>query len=370
MKNNKDVVVITPTFAGGGAEFIAISIANYYYEIGLKVKIICFNKSGPFLNQLNKNIKILNLDSSSPLKILFKLPAFLNSIDNSKVISTVRLSNIYTGLSLYFCTKKNNKFLFLEVNTFTKIFKKRIHKRILWKLLLFFSYKKANKLVACSNDVLNQLKLFIKNKLIYKIGNPSLHPNFRSLRKKTIMHPWINNKKYKVLLNMGRLHEQKNQKFLIQAMPYIVSRDKYVRLIIMGSGQKKKYLEGLKNSLKMSEYIDIIDFQENPYPFLRGSNLFVMSSIYEGFGIVFIMAAACGLRIVSSECDGGPKELFEDSNIGKTYIPDDISDFVNKVFSVLDTQENFTSKRKQVKFFAPYTVTSVANEYLSLLDQT
>tara|TARA_B100000212_G_scaffold317287_1_gene272815 strand:+ start:11596 stop:12708 length:1113 start_codon:yes stop_codon:yes gene_type:complete len=369
MKNKGDIYIVTPSFAGGGAEFIAISVANYYHNIGLNVNVICFKKKGPFLKQLNEKIQVIDFDNDSLLNILFKLIKFFKSKSNARVISTVRISNILTGISSYLLPKNNCKFLFLEVNTYTKILKANKYKKFIWRLLIFISYRKANILVACSKDVLNQLKFFIKNKFIHKVGNPSLDPNFRKLKNKKTNHPWIKDKKYKVLLNMGRLHSQKNQKFLIRAMPFLIAEDRNIRLIIMGSGEKRKDLENLVKSINMTKYVDIIGFQQNPYPFLKGSDLFVMSSIYEGFGIVFIMAAACGLRIVSSACEGGPNELLIDPDIGKTYILDDYKDYTKKVFSFLNTAQDVGSKRKQVRFFTPYTVEAVANRYLSLLNE-
>ena len=107
--------------------------------------------------------------------------------------------------------------------------------------------------------------------------------------------------------------------------------------------------------------------QENLYPIMSKSDVFVMTSRWEGFGNVFIMAMACGIPILTSDCAGGPKELISSDTMGRLYKNGDISDFVSQSKVVHAYQKDFKSMKYRHNFALKYTVSNIANKYLDLL---
>lgn len=112
------------------------------------------------------------------------------------------------------------------------------------------------------------------------------------------------------LVTIGRLHPQKNQALLIEAMAKLPSD---IRLTILGEGPRRPNLEKLIKKHRLEKRVTLAGFQENIYPYLKEAQAFVFSSNYEGFGLVLVEAMAAGLPVISTDCPFGPKEILTGS---------------------------------------------------------
>lgn len=100
---------------------------------------------------------------------------------------------------------------------------------------------------------------------------------------------------------------QKNHVILIDAFGRLKDRD--AQLLLIGSGP---LLESCKMQVEEMGFADKVLFlgpQENPFKYLRHADCFVLSSNFEGFPNVLLEALACGLPIISADCQTGPREL-------------------------------------------------------------
>jgi len=372
MFKKEDILIITPTFSGGGAEHIAINIANYYSSVGHRVSILCFSNNGPYLEQVSNSIEVVNLEARTWLDQIKKLSRFFKKSNKLKVVSTVRSANIAYGLAtIMLGWRVKHKAILLEVNTFDSIRNKTFLKRKLWAFAILLSYLRADVIGCSSMDVMSELLEVVpilKNKTLV-VGNPVVPENFNKLRKENVAsyHPWIGCNDLKIFLHVGRLHFQKNQEFLIRGFSKHLKTHKNSRLIIIGEGEDQKELLNLRAELNLHDYVHFMSFQENLYPIMSKSDVFVMTSRWEGFGNVFIMAMACGIPILTSDCAGGPKELISSDAMGRLYKNGDISDFVSQSKVVHAYQKDFKSMKYRHNFALKYTVSNIANKYLDLL---
>jgi glycosyltransferase involved in cell wall biosynthesis len=110
-------------------------------------------------------------------------------------------------------------------------------------------------------------------------------------------------------INVGRLNRQKGQWFLIRSFRKVVNQHENARLFILGDGTLKNELKDLINELNLNEKVFLLGVQENVFPFLKNSNCFIFSSLWEGLPIVLIEALSMNLPIISTDCKTGPREI-------------------------------------------------------------
>ena len=126
-------------------------------------------------------------------------------------------------------------------------------------------------------------------------------------------HVRILEETYKRILFVGRLHPVKGVRYLIQAMQLIHARRPETKLILVGDGEERDYLEDLTDHLGIRECVDFVGEvpHERIIDYLDHADVFVLPSLSESFGIVLLEAMACGLPIVATRVGGIP-EIIED----------------------------------------------------------
>ncbi|WP_342823852.1 glycosyltransferase [Candidatus Lucifugimonas marina] len=184
-------------------------------------------------------------------------------------------------------------------------------RRLIWK----WQVRRSDTLVVPAmevKDVMKQLGVYSEVRIIQ---NPVLTHRSVSLAEQKIEHRWLDDPQIKVVLGVGRLTYQKNFSLLIKAFSQLDSHDE-ARLLILGEGEERSQLERLIQSLGLGERVEMPGFAENPIGFMSRSDVFVLSSRWEGPGHVLIEAMSTGVPCVSVECPGGPIEIMNAGEYG------------------------------------------------------
>jgi glycosyltransferase involved in cell wall biosynthesis len=95
--------------------------------------------------------------------------------------------------------------------------------------------------------------------------------------------------------------------------------------MLIGDGPERIFLESLVNSLNLKDYVEFVGFVSNPLAYMTKADLFVLSSQFEGFPAVLIETLACGVNVVSTDCEHGPREILGDGKWGRLVPVQDIS---------------------------------------------
>ncbi|GJL67230.1 MAG: hypothetical protein NPIRA05_22010 [Nitrospirales bacterium] len=126
-------------------------------------------------------------------------------------------------------------------------------------------------------------------------------------------------------------------------------------------------LEELAETLALSQDISMPGFVDNPFAFMAGASVFVLSSAWEGCPNVLIEALACGCPIVSTDCPSGPTEILQKGAFGPLVPVGDDKALAEAILEVLDRplgQEQLRARATE------FEVGRIAEEYLQLMSAT
>jgi glycosyltransferase involved in cell wall biosynthesis len=110
------------------------------------------------------------------------------------------------------------------------------------------------------------------------------------------------------IVTVARLVPAKDQALLIRAY---ARSGVTLPLVLVGDGQERPRLEALAAELGVKQRVIFAGQRSNPYPWMHQARLFVLSSRFEGMGIVLFEALACGTPVLSVDCPGGIREILK-----------------------------------------------------------
>lgn len=124
---------------------------------------------------------------------------------------------------------------------------------------------------------------------------------------------YLNSKK---IISIGRLTLPKNFSSLIRVFRYVVNKHPDWFLEIYGEGPQRRELQGLIENSNLTNNVYLKGYTSQVKEKMLEASLFVMSSKFEGFGLVLIEAMQRGLPCVSYACPCGPKDIITDGKDG------------------------------------------------------
>lgn len=113
------------------------------------------------------------------------------------------------------------------------------------------------------------------------------------------------------IVAVGRLHHHKGFDTLIYSFLDVIKNIPAAKLWIIGEGPEKPALEKLIIENKLLGKVILYGYSNNPFYFLNRADVFVLSSRFEGFGLVLIEAMAVGTPVIAFNCPHGPSEIIE-----------------------------------------------------------
>jgi glycosyltransferase involved in cell wall biosynthesis len=180
--------------------------------------------------------------------------------------------------------------------------------------LLRFGFRFADRIVAVSDGVADDLAttIGIARSRIDVVYNPIDFARLRQAAQEPATADWPTGDGTK-LLAVGRLTEQKDFANLLRALRSLPG----ARLLILGDGEDRTALATLAADLGVADRVRLAGFVDNPFPLFPASDVFVLSSRWEGLPTVLIEALALAPRVVATDCPSGPREILDDGRWGR-----------------------------------------------------
>ena len=335
----KNLIIFIPSITNGGMEKNFFSTTKNLKKRKINILGISCSKR-KFKNQikLKNNFGLLELDNLN-LKLKLFLSFFILIIKNFRQKNPVL--SFHGNIFAIIASKIIGCKVYIRLNSHPNYYIDSNFKKIFFR----FFYRQANEIIVNSIEVKN----FLKNKFNLKstvIYNELDKNDIINKSKKKVKIKFSNG--YPILISVGRLDKNKNHIFLIEAFNNLKNKIKY-NLIILGSGNENQYLLNKIYEYKLNNYIKIVNFKNNPYPYMRKSKFFILPSKIEGYPNVLIEAGALGKLIMSNNISGA-REIIEYDKRGYLFSIKGYSKFY-KVLKKIKNKEINNTKINNLKMY-------------------
>ena len=367
----KKILFVVDENRMGGVSILLEDMMKMINRKNKKIDILVLHNSGDRLKDLPNDVNVIYGSHyfdviDLPIKEIIKSKSIKNLIKKFILVFDMK-----TGLIKYKIKRERRKILKenydIEIafkDGFTAIFTifgnslKKIH----W---LHYDYKQANpnaKYSKLFNQILPQFDNVIAvskgimddfNKIYHLEDKTQVISNLIDINKIKNKSLEIERKKEKKLeiISVGRLHYMKGYDRFIRAINRLRT-DKLINKVsfkIYGDGPEKNNLESLINKLGLNRIITLEGKVNNPYTYIKDTDLFVLSSLYEPFGLVIIEALTLGVPVLATQ-NSATDKLIND-NVNGLIVENSEEGIYKGLKKILKEQEYLIKLKENAKKF-------------------
>jgi len=168
---------------------------------------------------------------------------------------------------------------------------------------------------------------------------------------------------------VGRLVRRKDYPTLIRSLKALDHHD--TDLVMIGDGPEQANLQALARELGIGDRVHFRGFVPNElkYQILANSDLFVLASLHEGFGVVYLEAMFCGLPIVAAN-QGGQVDILDKNVTGDLVTAGNVHEMTDAIRRLLDdTERRLNIGRGNRARAEKYTIAKVTGRYEDAFDK-
>lgn len=313
----KKLLFLAESLSGGGAEKVLVTLLKNLDQTKFEITLCCVVDSGPFADEIIPFVHYKSfLPNSSTLKglslytykFMYKciyqwLPiwlVYLLFLPHDSDVEIAFVEGYTTKLLAHSTNKKAKKiaWVHIDLNTFH------------WTQSVFpskeqetKSYNEYDVIVAVSNSVKNAFHqcFTLVNQPVVTIYNTIDSSTIMDMSKEEFTDSDDNSFK---IVAVGRMVQQKAFDRLLHVVSKL-KRDGFLfKLWLLGDGEQRDYLEQIIKEEQIEDMVTLWGFQTNPYKYMSKCDLFVCSSIAEGYSTAVTEALILGLPIITTNCSG------------------------------------------------------------------
>jgi glycosyltransferase involved in cell wall biosynthesis len=357
------IALILPDLVAGGAQRVMLMLAREFVARGHRVDLVLLQAEGQLQSSVPQGVRLVDLHSRTHLlgsrgfavRAIVRLANWLRKERPDAVLSTVTGTNIATVVAWKLAGARP-RLVLREVNAL-----RNVNSRVrLWAMRLL--YRRADAVIALTRPMEEELADIVGvpcNKL-FCIPNPVDRDHILAQSRASVEHPWLVTKDIPVIISVGRLVPAKDHATLLKAVELVV-REQPARLLIVGEGPERAAIETIIEDLGLSNCVDLVGFDPNPWRWMARADLYVLSSLWEGHPNTLLEAVALGCPAMATIYDHSVGEMVHRLGIS-TVEPGNPIAMAKKINAKLDS---FPNQSRLVGLSNPAIV---ADRYLSALN--
>lgn len=333
MKNSKVLeVCLSPDL--GGLELYMSRCSN---ELSKQFELSCaVSKTSKLKDYLDKSINIFEIKRKSSFSIFSSLK--LAKIIDEKKIDIIHIhwtKDIPIVVFAKMFSKRKPKIVQTRHMTMTRFKDDFYHK---------FLYKNIDTIISVTKALEKQLEMYIPINIRPKIETLYLGAKDIDLLTKEEIKNFKDEQKVNdsfMISLIGRINESKGQHLLIEAIKELKRKNLNVKAYIVGHAMSKEYLEKLRQKVieyKLTDFIVFVGFSNEVNKYMQASDVVLMPSKNETFGLVAIEAMKNQTAVIGSN-SGGCLEIIDDEKTGLLFKNGDYEDLALKIEKLYENSE-------------------------------
>lgn len=350
------VLKIISSLNMGGAEKLLIDSVPLYQNANIKVDVLVLsNYKTQFWKKLKMQLKgdLIGLTSKSTYNpfLVFRIIPYLKNYD---VVHIHLFPALYWGVIAKWLSFCKAKIIYTEHST-----ENRRKKYLIFKVFDRFIYDKIDSIVAISKGVQHNLKLHLNLDNVLMIHN-GIDLNEFSITSNDINFTFFDSKDF-VIIQISSFKEAKDQATLIRSLLLL---PKNVKLLLVGEGKLLEKNKLLAHKLKLEDRVKFLGNRNDVSNLIQYSDVVVLSSFYEGFGLSVVEGMAKGKPVIASNVLG-INEIVE--NYGLLFNTNDEIDLAKKIYSLLNDNSFYQHISKLcLKRSKDFDIKSMVKKYIFL----
>lgn len=298
---------------GGGAERQTIALANGFVREECEVTVLITDKEGHLTSQLSSEVKVVSYGSKSNFFSRFLFIYKTAKTEQPDIIYsrfwTTKPAMILAGRLL------GIKTVAVEVSNIKQSLRR-------WPPVLrnaigfakVFCYRMVDSIIVQSHAGREVLTLLGVGEKIQTVHNCVEIELIEKRSREKVMHRWFD-EEIPIAVAVGRLVPSKGYENLVETLS-LVNKVTPLRLLLIGDGPLREKIDSKARELGVADKMDFMGFISNPHKYAVKCDIFICSSLFEGFSNSLLEALALGLPIVSTDHDFGASEIIENYRSG------------------------------------------------------
>ena len=355
------------SFSGqGGVERMVTNLARGFLAQGFAVDMLLIKAKGEHLANIPRQVNVIKLKAQHNITCLPEITAYLKHTPPQALLVAKHRAIRMAVIARYLAGSRVRLVGRLGTTVSGALSGQSWLRKALWHWDMRFFYRWVDKLIAVSDGVRDDVLTItgLAPERVVVANNPVVVPEIMDKAQQPPPHQWLVNKEFPVIVAAGRFTRQKDFATLLDALA-IVNQTRSCRLIILGEGKLRADLESQVERLGLQQQVAMPGFTDNPYAYMARSDLFVLSSRWEGSPNVLKEALSLGIPVVATDCPSGPRQILRDGKFGPLVAMGDAPALAQAVVQVLDAPLPAQTLRQAVQ---DYTLEASSAAYLKILN--